>query len=118
MPYRLINTVRYFAERWTKGSTMPPLGLLYIGAVLEKEGIDTPAINQISESYRRQFGESLPHPKMDALGESLTETFESGEKTLVFVRRVKSVDELVDKLSRRYDAWLQGELRALVVWPW
>lgn len=28
----------YFAERWTKGSSMPPLGLLYIGAVLEKEG--------------------------------------------------------------------------------
>lgn len=30
----------YFAERWSKGSTMPPLGLLYIAAVLEKEGID------------------------------------------------------------------------------
>lgn len=28
----------YFAERWTKGSSMPPLGLLYIGAVLEREG--------------------------------------------------------------------------------
>ncbi|MBN1224263.1 MAG: cobalamin-dependent protein [Candidatus Aminicenantes bacterium] len=30
----------YFAERWTKGSSMPPLGLLYIGAVLEKAGHD------------------------------------------------------------------------------
>jgi anaerobic magnesium-protoporphyrin IX monomethyl ester cyclase len=30
----------YFAERWSKGSSMPHLGLLYIGAVLEKEGID------------------------------------------------------------------------------
>ncbi len=48
---------------------------------------------------------------MDALGESLTETFESGAKTLVFVRRVKSVDELAEKLSRRYDEWLQAELR-------
>jgi len=28
----------YFAERWTQGSSMPPLGLLYIGAFLEKEG--------------------------------------------------------------------------------
>ncbi len=28
----------YFAERWTKGSSMPPLGILYIAAVLEKEG--------------------------------------------------------------------------------
>ncbi len=30
----------YFAERWSKGSTMPTLGLLTIGAVLEKAGID------------------------------------------------------------------------------
>jgi len=30
----------YFAERWSKGSSMPTLGLLSIGAVLEKEGID------------------------------------------------------------------------------
>ena len=30
----------YFAERWSKGSSMPPLGLLSIGAVLEKEGVD------------------------------------------------------------------------------
>lgn len=30
----------YFAERWRKGSLMPPLGLLYIGAVLEREGFD------------------------------------------------------------------------------
>ena len=29
----------YFAERWSKGSSMPPLGLLYIGAVLERAGI-------------------------------------------------------------------------------
>jgi len=28
----------YFAERWSKGSSMPPLGLLYIGAVLEQAG--------------------------------------------------------------------------------
>jgi anaerobic magnesium-protoporphyrin IX monomethyl ester cyclase len=30
----------YFAERWSRGSSMPPLGLLYIGAVLEKAGVD------------------------------------------------------------------------------
>src|SRR4030042_2228441 len=30
----------YFAERWSKGSSMPPRGLLYIGAVLEKEGVE------------------------------------------------------------------------------
>lgn len=34
----------YLAERWTKGSSMPPLGILYIGAVLEKEGVDVEII--------------------------------------------------------------------------
>ncbi len=29
----------YFAERWSRGASMPPLGLLSIGAVLEREGI-------------------------------------------------------------------------------
>lgn len=29
----------YFAERWSKGSSMPHLGLLYIAAVLENKGI-------------------------------------------------------------------------------
>ena len=30
----------YFAERWSKGSSMPPLGLLSIAAILEKQNID------------------------------------------------------------------------------
>lgn len=30
----------YFAERWAQGSTMPNLGILYIAAVLEQEGVD------------------------------------------------------------------------------
>src|SRR5688572_17813258 len=29
----------YFAERWAQGSTMPNLGVLYIAAVLEQEGV-------------------------------------------------------------------------------
>jgi anaerobic magnesium-protoporphyrin IX monomethyl ester cyclase len=30
----------YAAERWTKGSSMPPLGILYIAAALEREGVE------------------------------------------------------------------------------
>lgn len=30
----------YVAERWSKGSTMPPLGVLSIAAVLRKEGVE------------------------------------------------------------------------------
>ena len=29
----------YFAERWSRGTSMPPLGILSIAAVLEKAGI-------------------------------------------------------------------------------
>jgi len=51
----------YFAERWTKGSSMPPLGLLYIAAVLEKDGHEIKIVpadilklnwNQIAEEIR------------------------------------------------------------------
>ncbi len=30
----------YVAQRWSEGSSMPPLGILYLGAVLEKKGYD------------------------------------------------------------------------------
>ncbi len=30
----------YAAERWTKGSSMPPLGILYLAAALEREGVE------------------------------------------------------------------------------
>ncbi|UCC39300.1 MAG: radical SAM protein [Candidatus Aminicenantes bacterium] len=34
----------YIAERWSKGSLAPPLGLLYIAAVLEKEGYEVSVV--------------------------------------------------------------------------
>ena len=34
----------YVAERWAKGSSMPPLGILSIAAVLEKEGIEVDVV--------------------------------------------------------------------------
>jgi hypothetical protein len=76
----------------------------------EREGIDTPFIERLTESYRRKFGEALPHPKMDAVVRSLAGCFPAGDKALVFVRRVASVPELRGKLCREYDRWLKQEL--------
>jgi hypothetical protein len=81
---------------------------------LEREGIDSVAVGDLARSYRETFGEPLPHPKMDAVVESLAADLPQAEKTLVFVRRVKSVSELADKLCRRYDEWLRPRLRELV----
>jgi anaerobic magnesium-protoporphyrin IX monomethyl ester cyclase len=34
----------YVAERWSKGSSMPPLGILSIAAVLEREGVEVEVV--------------------------------------------------------------------------
>lgn len=76
----------------------------------ERDGIDTPSINRLATSYYREFGQTLPHPKMDAVANSLKDDFATGTKTLIFVRRVRSVDELTEKLNRQYDLWLKERL--------
>ena len=81
---------------------------------LEREGVDAMSIADVARSYRERFGDSLPHPKMNAVAKSLAASLQRGEKSLVFVRRVASVRELVHKVTHAYDAWLVDELvRAL-----
>jgi Helicase conserved C-terminal domain len=77
----------------------------------EREGLDVRDLNKLARSYRKAFEEEMPHPKMDALVERLASAWETGEKALVFVRRVASVKELKRKLDERYDAWLIPHLR-------
>jgi ERCC4-related helicase len=78
----------------------------------EREGADTTSINDLAKSFNREFGKTLPHPKMDAVAETLKNTFTSGDKALVFVRRVRSVDELAEKLNRFYDKWLMEYIQS------
>jgi hypothetical protein len=79
--------------------------------IAEKKGIDVADINRLARSYRERFASEMPHPKMDALVDSLAGTWRTGRKALVFVRRVASVTELGRKLDERYDAWLIDRLR-------
>lgn len=79
---------------------------------LERLGMDVHEVNRIGRRYRERFGREMPHPKMDALVDSLADSWESGRKALIFVRRVASVKELKRKLDERYDAWLLRQLRA------
>lgn len=76
-----------------------------------REGIDVQDVNRLGRDYKSTFGTEMPHPKMDALVASLRTAWTSGRKALVFVRRVKSVDELKRKLDEEYDAWLIGAIR-------
>ena len=72
----------------------------------EREGIDVHDLNRLAASYRKKFGREMPHPKMDAVVDSLQSAWQTGKKSLVFVRRVASVKELKRKLDERYDDWL------------
>jgi len=78
---------------------------------LERLGADVRAINRLARDYRRKFGTELPHPKMDSVVDGLADSFQTGEKALVFVRRVASVRELKRKLDERYDRYLLERLR-------
>ena len=79
---------------------------------LERDGIDVRDLNRLARHYRRTFGREMPHPKMDAVVDSLATAWLTGKKALVFVRRVASVKELKRKLDERYDDWLIPMLRA------
>lgn len=80
--------------------------------VLEREGIDVSELNGLARSHRKAFGSELPHPKMDALTERLSTAWVAGSKALVFVRRVRSVDELKARLDNAYDRWILDRLRS------
>lgn len=79
--------------------------------IVEREGVDVADVNRLARSYKSEFGMEMPHPKMDAIVRSLSESWRHGEKSLIFVRRVASVKELKNKLDESYDSWLIGELR-------
>ena len=76
-----------------------------------REGIDVNDVNRLTRHYRETFHTEMPHPKMDALVSSLSKAWTNGKKALVFVRRVRSVDERKRKLDEKYDEWLIPALR-------
>ena len=78
----------------------------------ERDGIDTEAIGEVVRSYREVFGTALPHPKLDTTASALSDAFTTGEKALVFVRRVATVDELAAKLDESFDAWIRARMEA------
>ena len=78
----------------------------------ERAGIDTAVVNRLADSHYRAFKAELSHPKMDALVASMSAAWTTGTKTLVFVRRVASVDEIKRKLDETYNSWILGRLQS------
>ncbi|WP_295390643.1 DEAD/DEAH box helicase family protein [uncultured Thiodictyon sp.] len=83
----------------------------------ERAGGDAGAIdgdilrNLVTAHIRLFNSEEPPHPKLEAEALRLgTAAFEEGRKQLVFVRRIKSVDDLKRRLEARYDRYLADYL--------
>ena len=77
----------------------------------ERRGADTRVLNALIESYRQRFQQGLPHPKLDAAVRSLASAFKTGDKALVFVRRVATVAELARRLDREFDSWIRRRMK-------
>lgn len=78
----------YFAERWSKGSSMPPLGLLSIGAVLEKAGVDIEIVPaDIRKMNWRAIREKIAADKPDVVG--VTSTTENRFQSFRLVKEAK-----------------------------
>ena len=78
----------YFAERWSKGSSMPPLGLLSIGGILEREGIDVEIVPaEILKLGWREIEKKIRDDRPDIVG--VTSTTENRFQSFDLVRRAK-----------------------------
>lgn len=63
----------YFAERWSQGSSVPPLGLLSIGAVLEKDGVPVEVVPaDILEMAWADIERKIRTDKPDIVGVTIT----------------------------------------------
>lgn len=76
----------------------------------ERRGADSQALNGLIDSYQQAFQQGLPHPKLDETVRALAPVFETGEKALVFVRRVATVAELARRLDREFDGWIRNKM--------
>ena len=63
----------YFAERWSRGVSMPPLGILYIAAVLEKEGVEIEVVPaDVLELNWRRLAKKIEGDPADIIGVTST----------------------------------------------
>jgi len=84
---------------------------------LQKDAQDRHVVRHIVDSYKEAgLGSTLPHPKMDTVCKYLaSELFENARKQIVFVRRVKSVGEIKEKLDEHYNLWIQKYIHKTLV---
>lgn len=69
------------------------------------KSVDANVISTIANSYYDEFKQYLPHPKQDNLVEEVFNEMIRGNKSLIFVRRIASVNELEKRLNQLYEEY-------------
>lgn len=68
---------------------------------------DASFVQRLSDSFSREFGMELEHPKLERVATELADNmYRTGEKVLVFCRRVNTVKALQSRVEQRYYARL------------
>ena len=81
----------YFAERWSKGSSMPPLGLLYIAAVLEEDGHEVCVVpTDILEWNWARIRNEIRKYRADVIG--VTSTTENRFQSFRLIKEAKKAN--------------------------
>lgn len=82
----------------------------------QSDARDRHVIGRLADNYVESgLGRTLPHPKMDSVVKRLAYAiFEGAKKQLVFVRRVKSVNEIKDKLDDAYNEWVRQHINQVL----
>lgn len=84
----------YIAQRWEEGTTMPPLGILYLAAVLENEGVDVDVVpadvlDYGWEDIEKRIRDFLP----DIVG--ITTTTENRFDSFKLAAAAKKIDPMI-----------------------
>lgn len=66
-------------------------------------GKDTGIVDQISRDFQKTFGQTPPHPKQNQVARAAAERAAEGDKSLIFVRRVRSTEELATRITEALD---------------
>jgi hypothetical protein len=102
--YKLDMDKRVARQSDDEGDVNPDKEYDLLNHRTQKHSEDANVIRSLIDSYRDTFGnEPPPHPKLSKLEAELIEQFGKQEKSLVFVRRLATVDELLQHLLQRYD---------------
>ena len=69
----------------------------------QNKSVDSNVVSSIANSYYEEFKQFLPHPKQDNLVTEVYKDMLNSNKSLIFVRRIASINELEKRLNLLFE---------------